>query len=393
MINQIKQKAEQMHDEVIHLRRELHKRAELSFCEYKTAAFVTEYLEKLGLSCRTGIAGTGVLAYLDAGREHTLLLRADMDALPIYESDLCPYKSETEGVMHACGHDAHMAVLLAAAKCLVELKENLKANILFVFQPGEETEGGAEPMIKTGMLEEFHVTCAAGLHVMNHVEAGMVSLRKGPLMASPDDFDLEIIGKGGHGAYPHKCIDPIVLSAQVVSALKECSGRLLSSLAPTVISVCGINGGTAYNIIPDSVHLRGTVRTFDDKLRQALPSLMEKEIKGICDAAGAKYAFQYNFRYPPLINDDAMVDALAVSASALLGETNVVCEKEPSMAGDDFAYFAKEVPAVYFYLGSGNKESGITMPLHSTDFEIDENCLKVGVEALVSLALSDCVYF
>ncbi len=393
MTEKIKQMTENINEEVVFLRRELHKRAELSFCEHKTAAFIEGYLKDLGLFCRTGIAGTGIVAFLDAGKEHTLLLRADMDALPIQETGDCAYKSETDGVMHACGHDAHMAVLLAAAKCLVNLKNELNTNILFVFQPGEETDGGALPMIETGILEEFRVTCAAGLHVMNHIEAGKISVKSGPLMASPDDFDLKLIGKGGHGAYPEKCINPILLSAKVVEAFHAKSETLSASNVLAVISVCGIEGGNAYNVIPDFVDLKGTVRVFDEALRREIPVWMEQEVKKICDKEGASYQLKYNFRYPPLINDEKMVNVLAKAAKGVLGEENVVLEKALSMAGEDFAYFAKKVPSVFFYLGSGNNESGINMPLHSTDFKIDERCLKVGVLSLLSLALSDGVCF
>ena len=384
----IKQLSEEIGAEAVELRRRLHKMAELSFCEYKTAEFVKDYLEKLGLLVKTGIAGTGVAGFLDAGKQNTLLMRADMDALPIDEPHEFDYKSQTKGVMHACGHDAHMAVALCSAKILTKLKDALSANILFVFQPGEETEGGAEPMIKTGILEEFHVTHAVGLHVMNDVETGKILLKKGPLMASPDDFDLYIHGRGGHGAYPHECIDPISLSARIIADFDMIGSKFVSPFAQKVISVCSINGGTFYNIIPDTVHMRGTVRSYDENIRRKIPEMMEKAVAGICRTYGANYDFQFNFRYPPLINDDKAVDRMEQAVTRILGKESVVFGKEPSMAGDDFAYFAKAVPSVYFYLGSGNKKRGITMPLHSAQFDIDENCLKTGVAAMVSFAVS-----
>ena len=389
----IKQIAERVEKEAILLRRELHKIAELSYEEHKTSAYVAEYLEKLGLFCRRNVAKTGVLAYLDAGKEHTILLRADMDALPVTEPHNVPYKSETDGVMHACGHDAHMAVLLAAAKCMTEIKEQLKANILFVFQPGEETDGGAEDMIATGILEEFRVTCAAGLHVMNDIEAGKIKVKSGELMAAPDDFELTITGKGGHGAYPHECIDPITLAARIISDFDMIASRFTSPFAPVVISTCVIKSGNMYNVIPDTAYLSGTVRTFDNSLRKQIPDMMEKAIKGVCDIAGATYDFQFNLRYPPLLNHDGMAETLASVVAEALGEESVVRGGTPSMGGDDFSYFGKYVPSVYFFLGSGNKKSGITMPLHSTDFQIDESCLKTGVAAYLALATADCRYF
>lgn len=384
----IKQLSEEIGAEAVELRRRLHKMAELSFCEYKTAELVKGYLEKLGLLVKTGIAGTGVAGFLDAGKQNTLLMRADMDALPIDEPHEFDYKSQTKGVMHACGHDAHMAVALCSAKILTKLKDALPANILFVFQPGEETEGGAEPMIKTGILEEFHVTHAVGLHVMNDVETRKILLKKGALMASPDDFDLYIHGRGGHGAYPHECIDPISLSARIIADFDMIGSKFVSPFAQKVISVCSINGGTFYNIIPDTVHMRGTVRSYDENIRRKIPEMMEKAVAGICRTYGANYDFQFNFRYPPLINDDKAVDRMEQAVTRILGKESVVFGKEPSMAGDDFSYFAKAVPSVYFYLGSGNKKRGITMPLHSAQFDIDESCLKTGVAAMVSFAVS-----
>lgn len=384
----IKQLSEEISAEAIMLRRRLHQMAELSFCEEKTAAFIKKYLENLGLSVKSGIAGTGVTGFLNAGKKTTLLIRADMDALPLDEPHDFDYKSATPGVMHACGHDAHMAVALCSAKLLAQRKEELSVNVLFVFQPGEETEGGAEPMIKTGILEEYHVTNAVGLHVMNDVETGKILLKKGALMASPDDFDLYIHGRGGHGAYPHECIDPIALSARIVAAFDMIGARFISPFAQKVISVCAINGGTFYNIIPDTVHMRGTVRSYEETVRKKIPELMEKAVDGICNIAGASYDFQYNFRYPPLINNDAAADRFEQAVTGVLGKDSVVHGSEPSMAGDDFSYFAQAVPSVYFYLGSGNKKRGITMPLHSSNFDIDEDCLKTGVAAMTAYAVS-----
>lgn len=388
MNTQIRHMAEALQEEAVAIRRKLHCSAELSYCEYQTAAFVAEYLKALGLSVETGIAKTGVTAFLDVGKTETILIRADMDALPMEELSETDYRSQNKGVMHACGHDAHMAVVLCTAKLLSQLKTSLSANVLFVFQPAEETEGGAEPMIKAGILDKYHVANALGLHVMNDVPVGKILLKKGPLMASPDDFDLKICGRGGHGAYPHQCVDPISLSAKVITALESLCSRTLSPFAQKVISVCMVQGGTTYNIIPDEVTMRGTVRTYDEAIRNDIPKQMEAIIDGICKPYGATFEFQFNFRYPPLINDDRAVDRMERAVSAVLGKDSIVIGTEPSMAGDDFAYFAKSVPSVYFYLGAGNEKRGITMPLHSSDFEIDEDCLKVGIAAMASYAVN-----
>ena len=388
MMTQIKQMAEALQQEAVAIRRKLHCSAELSYCEYKTAAFVAEYLKNLGLFVETGIAKTGVVAFLDAGKQETVLMRADMDALPMNEGGDMDYKSENPGAMHACGHDAHMAVVLCTAKLLCQIKTALSANVLFVFQPAEETDGGAEPMIKAGILEKYHVASALGLHVMNDVPVGKILLKKGPLMASPDDFDLTICGRGGHGAYPHKCIDPISLSAKVITAFESLCSRTISPFAQKVISVCMVQGGTTYNIIPDRVTLRGTVRTYDEAIRKDIPKQMEAILDGICKPFGATFDFQFNFRYPPLINNDKAIDHMEQAVGRVLGKDSIIFGTEPSMAGDDFAYFAKAVPSVYFYLGSGNEKRGITMPLHSSDFQIDEDCLTVGIAAMASYVVS-----
>ena len=388
MNTQIRHMAESLQEEAVAIRRRLHRCAELSYCESQTAAFVAEYLKEIGMSVETGIAKTGVTAFLDAGKTETILIRADMDALPMEELLDTDYRSENKGVMHACGHDAHMAVALCTAKLLSQFKTSLPANVLFVFQPAEESSGGAEPMIQTGILEKYHVTSAVGLHVMNDVAVGKIFLKKGPLMAAPDDFDLTILGRGGHGAYPHKCVDPISISARVISALDTLNARTLSPFAQRVISVCMVQGGTTYNVIPDTVCLKGTVRTYDETLRQEIPKQMEALIDGICAPFGASYDFRYHFRYPPLINDAAMVEHMEQAAGAVLGKDSIIIGTEPSMAGEDFAYFAKAVPSVYFYLGSGNEKSGITMPLHSQNFEIDEDCLKVGIAAMASYVVN-----
>ncbi len=387
MNSDIKKMAENLNDEVIFLRREIHKRAELSFCEYKTSEFVLNYLKDLDVTVKSGIAKTGVVAFLNAGKEETILFRADMDALPVTEPEDREYRSETEGVMHACGHDNHVAILLATAKLLCSIKNELPVNVLFVFQPGEETTGGAEPMIAEGILEEFGVTKACALHVANDVPCGKISVKYGNVNAAPDDFDLTIKGRGGHGAYPHKCIDPIAISAHVLSGFETIASRNVSPFSERVISICSIHAGTTANIIPDDVLIRGTVRTYDEELRRKMPVDIEKMIKGICEGFGAGYELKYNFRYPPTINDDNMVDSLITSAKKILGDDSILTS-EASMGGDDFAYFSQKVPGVYFNLGSGNEKKGLTEPLHSSTFDVDEDCLKVGISVLASFVLN-----
>jgi len=368
--------------EVIRLRRELHKRAELSGKEYKTAEFVEEYLHALGLATKRSY-NTGVVSFLDAKKDKTVLLRADMDALPVTEIKDKDYKSETEGVMHACGHDAHMAVLLCTAKVLVENLNKLNVNVLFVFQPAEETEGGAKQMIDEGILDGHNVVEAAGLHVMTDVAVGRIMIKAGPLMASPDDFAIKIIGQGGHGSMPEKCKDPIPVAAGVVDKLNAITKTTIVEGEKQVVQVCMFNAGTSYNVIPDFVEIKGTTRCFVDSVRYEIPKRMEAIVKAACEKSGLKYEFSFNYQYPPLINDAFVADKMQQAVTAYMGDI-VVNWKEPNMGGEDFAYFAEKIPSNYFYLGIRNEEKGITKPLHSSEFEIDEDALIVGVGAYIS---------
>lgn len=378
----VKSVMEKEKQEVIRLRRELHKRAELSCEEYRTAEFIEEYLQGLGLATKRSF-NTGVVSYLDAGKEKTVLLRADMDALPITENGDCEYKSKTVGVMHACGHDAHMAVLLCAAKVFVENRDKLNVNILFVFQPAEEMDGGAEPMLREGILDGLNVVEAAGLHVINDVPVGKIMIKSGALMSSPDDFVIKICGRGGHGSMPEKCLDPIPVAAGVIDDLNAISRQVIVEGERQIVQICMFNAGTSYNVIPDFVELCGTARSFVDGVRLEIPKLMEAVVKEACDKAGLTYEFEFNFRYPPLINDKAVADKMKKAVEENMGDI-VTTWKEAIMGGEDFAYFAKEVPANFFYLGTGNEEKGITAPLHNSRFEIDEDSLIVGVGVYIS---------
>lgn len=367
----VKNKINNKREELIRVRRELHELAEFSCEEFKTAEYIENYLKDIGIATER-VYNTGVISYLDAGCDKTLLLRADMDALPM-----------ENGVMHACGHDAHMAVLLVCAKTLVENKDKLKVNILFVFQPAEETTGGAEPVIATGIMEKYNVTEALGLHVMNDVEVGKIMIKKGALMASPDDFSIKITGIGGHGAHPEKAKDAIPAAGKLVEKLNKITHKKIKSGECQVVQVCTINAGTSNNIIPDCVHISGTARTFNEEVRTKLPEMMEKIIQKECRKNDLSYEFSFNFRYPPLINDKKMAEKLQKTVESTMGEI-VVNWKNPVMLGDDFAYFAKEVPSVYFYLGTGNEEKNIKMSLHSENFTIDENGLIIGLGVYLS---------
>ncbi len=387
-MNEIKKIVDEIFEEVVSYRRELHKIPEIAFGEFKTADFICRQLDEMGIPYKRGIAKTGVVAYLEAKPgAKTLLMRADMDALPVTEEGECEFRSRHEGMMHACGHDAHMAILLGCAKVLSRLKDKLSCNIKFCFQPGEEAAGGALPMIEEGVLENPHVDAAVGGHVMNDVPAGKILVKTGEMMAAPDDFEMTIHGKGGHGAYPHNCIDPVAITTQILQGWNALSARYTTPLEKHLISVNCFQAGTCYNVIPDDATVMGTVRMYDDTLRRKLPEEMEKIAVSIAEAFGASCEFKYIFRYPPLINDKEMTDAFRASSEEILGKENVVEGKDPSMAGEDFAYFAKAVPSVFVNYGTGNEKIGATMPLHNSNFIIDEEGLRTGVLAMSYFAL------
>ncbi len=387
-MNEIKQIVKEIYVEVVSIRRTIHQNPELEYCEYETGALICSYLDRLQIPYQKGIAKTGIVGLIEAeNATKTLLLRADMDALPMQEETGLPYASKNDGVAHACGHDTHMAILLGTAMVLSRLRHRLKANIKLVFQPAEEAAGGALPMIKEGIMENPHVDAAAGGHVMTNVEAGKVLVKRGEVMAAPDDFDLIVHGRGGHGAYPHKCVDPIAIVMQILSAWNTLSARFTTPLEKHLISVNMVHAGTCYNVIPDDAFVKGTVRMYNNEVRQALPQEMEKIANNICEAFGATCEFKYNFRYPPLINHDDMVNAFCKSAAEILGEDNIVEGVEPSMAGEDFAYFAQNVPSVFVNYGAGNPSIGADKPLHNSAFIVDERCLLSGVLAMSKFAL------
>lgn len=373
----IKKILEDEKENVIFLRRELHKHPELSTKEYKTAEFIENYLKNIGYTPKR-VAETGVLAYLDCGFSDTTLLRADIDALPVLEKNDIEYKSQNEGIMHACGHDAHTAMLLVTAKILWEYKEKLNTNVLFVFQPDEEINGGAKPIIDTGVINEYNVKNALGYHVTNDVPIGKIMIKSGALMASPDDFLIKIIGRGGHGALPEKCIDPLKVAVNIVPKLNSITNETIKENEKQVVQVCMLNSGTSYNVIPNECVMSGTARSFDEDVRKNIPLLMENAIKEETSKSGAKYEFSFNYSYPPLINDVKVAQRIKNAVEEIFGDI-VISWSEGQMTGEDFAYFAKEVPSLFMFLGTANEEKGSTMPLHNEKFTIDEDALTVGI--------------
>lgn len=374
---------EQLADEVIAIRRMLHQWPELGFQEERTAALVAEHLRGMGLEVKTGVARTGVLGVLCGGRKgKTVLLRADMDALPVSEATGAPYASQTPGVMHACGHDGHTAILLTVAKLLAQQRDRLAGMVKFAFQPAEEIPpGGAKGMIEEGILENPRVDAVFGLHLWNGLPVGKIGVEGGPIMASVDRFEVVIKGVGSHGAYPHLGVDPIVAGSQVISALQTVVSRETPPLASVVVTVGRFQGGTAFNVIPSHAELSGTVRTIDNEFRQSMPKRIERIVRGVTSAMRAECDFTYEFGYPVTVNNPEMAQFVHRVAAGIVGEANVVAAGM-TMGAEDMSYFLEAVPGCYLRLGSGNAEKGLVHPHHSALFNFDETALPVGVELL-----------
>lgn len=361
-------------------RRYIHQHPELSFCETNTMQYVCDRLDAMGIPYRKGIAGTGVLAEIrgkNLGK--CLLIRADMDALALEEKRDTQYTSQNRGVMHACGHDAHTAIALSTCGLLYEMRDRFSGTVKVAFQPGEETTGGAEPMIQEGILENPKVDACIALHMDSDLETGTMRVKSGPMYASPDDFSIVIKGRGGHGAEPHLAVDPILVAAQVICQLQTIVSRNLDPFEEAVVTVGSIHAGNATNVIPDSAQLSGTARALTEEMRSFLSERIHTITKNICAAYGAEYEYEFIRLFPPLINDAAVAAALFESAKRCLGTENCIWGGRPTMAGEDFAYFSQKVPSAIFKLGCRNEALGITVPIHNPYFDIDENSMKCGV--------------
>lgn len=382
MFAKLMAEAAKIQPELVTLRRQIHSNPELGFLEWETSKLVKEELSSLNLDVTAGIARTGVSAVL-MSREaaKTIALRADMDALPIEEQSDVPYKSRNKGVMHACGHDAHVAILLGTARILTLLRDELRVNVKFIFQPCEETDGGAIPMIEQGVLENPRVDGIFGLHVNPYMPAGFVGLKEGVLMAAADRITIEIKGKGGHGAAPHQAVDPIVIAAHVTLALQNIVSRQMDPVEPVVVSVCSINGGHSHNVIPDKVVLIGTVRTIDPNIQKKMPDKIRDIVRGITSAFGADFSFDYQYGYPALANNTKMVEILRQAGHEAVGRQHTLNIAAPSMGAEDFACFSSKVPGAYFFLGA-RPQNGEVYPWHNPRFDIDESVLSIGAGLL-----------
>ncbi|GIO04241.1 N-acyl-L-amino acid amidohydrolase [Brevibacillus reuszeri] len=381
----LNQAVEAMKEQVIAWRRYLHENPELSFHEEKTAQFVYETLSSFGnLEISRPTKNSVMARLIGSAPGKVLAMRADMDALPITEENTFEFISKNPGVMHACGHDGHTSMLLGTAKILSGMKDQIKGEVRFLFQHAEEVyPGGAEEMVQAGVMDG--VDMVIGTHLWSTMEFGTVGICPGPMMAAPDTFWITVLGKGGHAALPHETIDSIAIAAQVVTNLQHVVSRYADPLDNLVLSVTQIIGGTTHNVIPGAVKLCGTVRSFDKNLRESVPALMERVIKGITDAHGGSYEFKYEFGYRPVINDAEVTQLMEDVVVESLG-SEWVEHMRPTMGGEDFSAFQQKAPGCFFYVAAGNKEKGITYPHHHPRFTIDEDALEVGVKMFVNAA-------
>ncbi|MBN8786009.1 MAG: amidohydrolase [Terrimonas sp.] len=386
----IKQQARQNRKEIIAERRYLHSNPELSFKEVNTSAYIQQQLTEADIAWEQK-AGTGIVAEIHGGLGSTpvIALRSDMDALPIAENTDVAYRSLNAGVMHACGHDAHMAMLLGAARILQRTRKEFSGTIKLIFQPAEEKlPGGAKEMINEGVLLNPVPEVVFGQHVRPDLPAGKVGICKGLSMASMDEIFVRITGKGGHAAQPNKVIDPVNIAAQLITAMQQVVSRFASPLTPTVLSFGKLIANGAINIIPDEVLMEGTFRTFDEQWRYEAHNRMKSMAEKLVSSMGGQCEFTVNRGYPSLHNDEQLSDIWTQYAVEYVGEENVI-DTGRWMASEDFAYYSLDRPSVFYYLGVGNEKKNISAPLHSPDFNIDEDALEVGVGLMVYIALRE----
>lgn len=378
--------AEQQTPWVIAMRRKLHRIPEDGFREFKTQQAIMDALDEIGVPYtaeRTWVVGLIEGAYPG----ETVGIRADMDALPIDEPEGCPFRSEHPGMMHACGHDAHTAMALGAARLLFSLRDRLHGCVKLLFQPAEETVGGAEPMVAAGVMAHPHVDRVYGLHVMPYLPVGKVETRAGTLNASTDTVRLSVRGKAGHGAYPEQGTDAIVCAAQIITALQSIVARNVSPLQSAVLTIGAIEGGTAQNIICDEVRMRGTLRTANAALRAFMKARIAEIAQGVASAMGCTAEVDITPGYAALVNDAGEAARVRRVASALLGAGNVLEKEAPSMGGEDFSFFSDCAPGAFFHIGCSKAEELPAPPLHNRDFHIDEACLTIGVMLHAALVL------
>jgi amidohydrolase len=380
--------------QLVAFRRQLHQQPELGFQEQLTAAAIARKLTEWRIPHQIGIAKTGIVAMIQGRktsfRLKTLAIRADMDALPIQEANDVPYKSQHDGVMHACGHDGHTAIALMTAYYLSQHQNDFAGMVKIIFQPAEEGPGGAKPMIEAGVLTNPDVNAMIGLHLWNNLPLGTIGVRSGALMAAVERFTLTIQGKGGHGAMPHQTVDSIVLASQIVNALQTIVSRNVNPIDSAVVTVGEFHAGTARNIIADTASLAGTVRYFNPNLADFFHQRIEAIVAGICAAHGATYKLDYLKFYPPLINDEKITELVRSIATDIVETPLGVVPECQTMGGEDMSFFLQKVPGCYFFLGSANPDRSLAYPHHHPRFDFDETALSTGVEIFVRCVEKYC---
>jgi amidohydrolase len=374
-------------DEIIEIRRYLHENPELSFQEEKTPEFIAGYHRKLGHEVQTGVGGRGVVAKLVGGKPgKTVALRADFDALPVQEENDIPYKSTVPGVMHACGHDGHTAIVLGVAKSLNKMRSELPGTVVFIHQHAEEiVPGGALQMIKDGCLNGIHYVY--GMHIWTMFPLGQVYIAEGNMMAATDKFEIKILGKGGHGGVPHESVDLIVLASHLIVHLQSIVSRRLDPFKPAVVSVGSIHAGRSFNVLPDKVEISGTVRTFSDDVRKNIETEIGRILEGLCATCGVRYEFEYQYGYPAVVNHPEEARRVMSVAKETPGVKGVVT-MQPMMIGEDFAYYLKEKPGAFFLIGARDPGSETVYPHHHPKFSFDERVLLIASAVMANVALN-----
>ena len=384
----LEKRIEEIYKEIRDIRRDIHQHPELGEEEFRTNKIIRNFLDENNIENYT-CAKTGVVGIIRGkNKGNTVGVRADIDALPIEEETNLEYKSVYKGKMHACGHDAHTSILLGVGKILKEMENRLRGNVKLFFQPAEETVGGALPMIKEGCMENPKVDYVLGLHVFPNLETGYVGVKYNKMNASTDEFKIKIKGVPGHGAYPHNSTDAIVIAGHVITAIQSYISRSVSPLKSVVFSIGTINGGTGGNIIAEKVEMVGTMRTLDEEQRKNTKERIDKLIKSICVGYGGEGEIEFFEGYKALINNDDVVKIVERNSRKILGDDKVIVGDNPSMGAEDFSYFAEIAKGAFFSLGCGNKEKGIVYNGHHPKFQIDEECLKIGIRVQIENILT-----
>lgn len=389
LFKKIKRRVKEIEPRIIETRREIHRHPEPAFKEYRTADLIANKLKAMDAVVETGIAGTGVTALFTGGMEGpTVALRADMDALKIEEQGDKPYRSREDGMMHACGHDGHMAILLGVAEILQEIKDDLRGNVKLIFQPAEESTGGAKPMIEEGVLKNPEVEAVFGLHIWLDLPAGIVGIKRGPAFAAIDEFDILIKGRSAHAASPHQGVDSIVVSAEIINALQTIVSRMCEPLDPAVVTVGRIEAGTTYNVLAGSAKMQGTVRYLREETGKEISGQIENILNKFTSAHGAGYELNYRKNFPVLVNNEGLLSLIRKSAKEVVGSAGIRGMEKPTMGGEDFAYFSRQVPGFFLFLGGRNEKKGIIAPHHSPRFDFDEAILAQGTELFLHILIN-----